>query len=175
MTSGTPGTSGTSGIEADTPPADPAAAPVLPVRWPSAWSSLWPVLTARLAFVAATAALTGLGLLVAGDPRAQWWLPALPLVLLAGPLLRPARVRRRLSRAAAAGRLAVWPGRVLTGAQVLFFPAGARTPVPLPAGRALAARHGSPALLVTAGWAAAVVLHPDTVRYLSATPRRLPR
>jgi len=57
--------------------------------------------------------LTLLGLVVAADPGTQWWALFPPLLLLAGPVTRPARIRRRAARAAATGRLAADPDGVV--------------------------------------------------------------
>jgi hypothetical protein len=162
----------------------PPGLPV-PMRWPPAWRHLWPAVARRAVFAGTTMALTAVGLLVAGDVDAQWWLPLLPAVLLAGTAGRPGRVRRTLQRAARRGRLRCLAGSVLPesrpGAGPRFVPRSGRghlDAVPLPPGRAatlLAERRGGqPALLV---WderaaAAAVVLDDLGVGYLEAAPAR---
>jgi hypothetical protein len=74
---------------------------------------LWPVVARRVAFVAAVEALTLAGLVLAADPITQWWALLPPLLLLAGPLTRPARVRRRAREAAATGRLDLRPDGIV--------------------------------------------------------------
>lgn len=61
----------------------------------------------RAVFVAATMVLVLLGLARFGDLRLGWWVALLPLVLLIGPVTRPARVRRAIRRAAQRRMLSV--------------------------------------------------------------------
>ena len=87
-------------------PADlPVDGPGMPGDWPSGWPSLWPRVAQRAAFVVAVQLLTVLGLAVAANPTSQWWATLPPLLLLVGPVTRPARVRQRVRRAAAAHSL----------------------------------------------------------------------
>jgi len=84
------------------------SSPALPDgRWPSAWPALWRPVRDRAVFVGATVLLALVGIAFLGDLRLGWWVAFLPLVLLVGPVSRPARVRRRFERAAAQGRLDV--------------------------------------------------------------------
>jgi hypothetical protein len=80
----------------------------LPQHWPSAWSAagsaLWPLVINRAVFAGATCLLTGVGLWRLGDPGAQWWVIALPLLLLIGPLLRVGRTPAVIGREVRAGR-----------------------------------------------------------------------
>ena len=85
------------------------AEPVLPARWPSAWPSLRGRFLRRLAFVVLVDVLTAAGLIVIGGFHTQWWALLPALVLLTGPALAPGRARRRVLRAADAGRLVVDP------------------------------------------------------------------
>jgi hypothetical protein len=158
----------------------------VPTRWPSAWPHLWHATRDRAAFVTAVAVLTVLGIAVAGDLRAQWWVPVVPVVLLTGPALRPGRARRALERSAARGRLSTVPGRLhaaqtagRTGGVLLVTSAGHTVAVPVArtVARVLASRHaGEAALLVwaprTVGprGAAALVLAGSRVAYLREAP-----
>lgn len=159
---------------------------VVPRRWPSAWPYLWPAVRRRAVFVLAAAVLTAAGIVVTGDPAAQWWIPLLPVVLLAGPARRPGRVRRMMERAAARGGLAVMPGRVHPGPVTsrgqtvrLVTASGAAVGVPAFPGVAetLAGQHvGESVLLV---WAprrfrrapGALVVGAALVSYLERVPR----
>ena len=137
---------------------------VLPDRWPSGWPSLWPVLASRAVFVAMVGGLTAIGLLVAGDPGGQWWLPFVPAVLLAGPVATISLVRSRWERAAARGRIGAVPGRLRpAGPRAVFEPDSGpqRDPVWLPARYA-----AGPALYVRHRRDAAVVLAGGTVQYV---------
>jgi hypothetical protein len=129
------------------------------VRWPAGWASLWPVLASRAVFVGLVAACTAAGLLIAGDPDGQWWLPFVPAVLLLGPLARLASVGRRWERAAAAGRLASSPGRLLPAGPRAVFEGDPEVWLP-------ARFAGGPALLVRHHRDLAVVLEDGTVRYV---------
>lgn len=73
----------------------------LPEAWPSAWPSLWRPVRDRAVLVGAMVVLTLVGLARFGDLGLSWWVALLPLVLLAGPVSRPARVRGAIRRAAA--------------------------------------------------------------------------
>lgn len=130
-------------------PADPV---LLPARWPSAWPTLYPVVRDRAVFVAAVALLTGVGLAFAGDPAAQWWAIALPVLLLIGPLWRMVRTPARIDRAVRIGRVRVTPGRLILGeSRSGLILSTADGPVAIPAGpvaRALSGQVGVRAVLV---------------------------
>ncbi|MBA2415111.1 MAG: hypothetical protein H0V64_04320 [Geodermatophilaceae bacterium] len=82
--------------------------PALPSgRWPSTWPALWRPVRDRAIFVGVTVVLTLAGTAQFGDLGLSWWVPLLPLVLVLGPVTRPARVRRRFERAAARNALSV--------------------------------------------------------------------
>jgi hypothetical protein len=125
---------------------------LLPDRWPSAWPTLYPVVRDRAVFVAAVALLTGVGLAFAGDPSAQWWAIALPVLLLIGPLWRVARTPARMDRAVRTGRVRVTPGRlVLGGTRSGLVLSTGDGPVAVPAGpvaRTLSVQVGVRAVLV---------------------------
>lgn len=83
------------------------ANPRLPTHWPSAWPSLWRPVRDRALFVAGTTILVLLGLARFGDLGLSWWVALLPLALMAGPVTRPARVRRAIRQAAEQRMLSV--------------------------------------------------------------------
>lgn len=145
----------------------------LPARWPSPWRHLYRPVRDRAVFVVMVMVLTTIGLFGLGDPAAQWWAIVLPLLLLIGPVSKPARVRTALHRACGSGRIHTMPGRLAVAER-------ARTvwlaELPLDAGpaeQALRGYAGSPGLLV---WTprrrrgAAVVLPDRAVVYLSRRP-----
>lgn len=166
---------------------EPEGIPV-PTHWPSAWPHLWHATRDRAVFVAAVIALTVIGIVGAGDLQAQWWVPLLPLVLLAGPATRPGRVRRALQNCTARGRLRTMPGRLQPGPVTsrgqtvrLITSSGASVTLPTcdAVARSLVERDvGQPVLLVWAPWwagvrgAAAIVLGNSRVAYLRARPSR---
>jgi hypothetical protein len=133
----------------------------IPPRWPSGWGSLWPVLASRAVFVAMVALATAIGLMVAGDPGGQWWLPFVPLVLLLGPVVRIASVRSRWERAAVTGRLRTEAGQLRPAGPHAVFEPEERDPVWLPGRYA-----GGPATLVRYHRDRAVVLDGGLVRYV---------
>jgi hypothetical protein len=160
----------------DLDPGGPAAGKVpaeLPAHWPSPWPHLYRPVRDRVVFVVMVVVLTTAGLVGLGDPAAQWWAIALPLLLLIGPVSKPARVRMALHRGGGRGALRTQPGRLAVaerGTTVWL------SDVPLdagPVGTALRGYAGSPALLV---WTprrrngAAVVLPDRAVVYLSRRP-----
>lgn len=106
---------------------------MLPDRWPSAWPSLWRPVRDRAAFAVPAALLTALGLGWLGDLSLTWWVPLLPLLLLAGPLTRPGRVRRSFDRASADGSLTVVDDR----AGVLVWGSGRTVAAEVTAGGAI--------------------------------------
>lgn len=158
----------------------------IPVRWPSAWPYLSHLVYRRARFVLAVVLLTAAGIVLTGEPGAQWWVPLLPVVLLVGPVRRPGRLRRAFERAARRGDLAAMPGRLHPGpvnsrgqTVRLVTPTGDAVAVPVRPGvaEALAVRHvGEPVLLV---WArrpprrscAALLLRGCLVAYLERVPR----
>lgn len=148
-----------------------------PSHWPAAWAQLYPPILERAVFVGATMLLTGIGLAVLGDPLAQWWAIALPLLLLIGPALRPIRARAVLQAAVVGGRAAALTGRLVPashGADGWFEPEFGDPSVPLSfaASRRTGARRvGQPALLVWHRRFAAVVFPGGRVMYLDSRPR----
>lgn len=157
----------------------------VPVRWPSAWLSLRTTVLRRAAFVLAVAVLTATGIVAVGDPSAQWWIPLLPAVLLAGPISRLGGIPRRLRRATRRGRLATMPGRVHPGPVTshgqtvrLVTDGGVAVGVPVAGdiADALATGHvGDPAVLVWVNGLrrrrpAALVLAGPSVAYLDRVP-----
>jgi hypothetical protein len=157
----------------DLDPGGPPTVAELPAHWPSPWPHLYRPVRDRVVFVVMVMVLTTVGLIALGDPAAQWWAIVLPLLLLIGPVSKPARVRMALRRASESGRIHTVPGRLAVaerGTTVWL------SDVPLDAGPAERALHGyagSPALLV---WTprrrggAAVVLPDRAVVYLSRRP-----
>jgi len=159
---------------------------VIPARWPSAWPYLSRAVYRRARFVLAVAVLTAVGIVVTGEPGVQWWIPLLPVVLLAGPVRRPGGLRRVFERAARRGGLAAMPGRLHPGpvnsrghTVRLVTPTGDAVAVPVYRGVAetLAVGHvGESALLV---WVprvlrrapAALVVRGSLVAYLERVPR----
>lgn len=103
------------------PLSPPSGHPGLPDRWPSAWPSLWPGVRDSVAVVALTMVLTLVGVFRFGDPALSWWVALLPLLLLIGPLTRPARVRRTIRRATEQRTL-----RVRQSGDTLWISAGRR-------------------------------------------------
>lgn len=145
----------------------------LPAHWPSPWPHLYRPVRDRAVFVLMVMVLTTIGLIWLGDPAAQWWAIALPLLLLIGPASKPSRVRMALHRASANGRLQTQTGRLGVAEQgtTVWL-----SDVPLDAGpaeTALRGYAGSDALLV---WTprrrggTAVVLPDRAVVYLSRRP-----
>lgn len=161
------------------PGSEPSDVTPLPAHWPSPWSHLYRPVRDRAIFVLMVMVLTAIGLVVAGDPAAQWWAIALPLLLLIGPATRPGRARMALRRAIAAGRARTLSGRLAVGERgntVWLQPATGDPSLPLAAGPAERALHhysGSQAMLI---WTrrrrgpAALVLPDRAVVYLSRTP-----
>src|SRR2546423_8592386 len=84
----------------------------LPAHWPSPWPHLYRPVRDRAVFVVLVMVLTTIGLIALGDPAAQWWAIALPLLLLTGPLSKPARVRMALHRGSGSGRIHTQLGRL---------------------------------------------------------------
>ncbi len=156
------------------PGADPGPAELLlPGRWPSAWPTLYPVVRDRAVFVAGVALLTGVGLAYAGDPVAQWWAIALPVLLLVGPVWRVARTPGRMGRAVRAGRVRRTSGRLIAGGTrsgLTFTTPHGSTAVPTgPVARTLSGQIGVRVVLVgRRGMHAggAVVDEDGTVAYL---------
>jgi len=160
-------------------PSPPAEAVPLPAHWPSPWPHLYRPVRDRAVFVLTVIVLTTVGLIVAGDPAAQWWAIALPLLLLIGPATRPGRARMALHRAIGANRAATLPGRLVVAERattVWLQPATGDPELPLhvgPAEHALRSYAGSPAVLT---WnrrrrgLAALVLPDRAVVYLSRRP-----
>jgi hypothetical protein len=165
------------------PPDPPDPAPerwtvALPADWPSAWPHLYGPVRDRALFVLTVMVLTTIGLIVAGDPGAQWWAIALPLLLLIGPASKPARARRALCRAVETGRVRTLPGQLVVAERpttVWLRPATGDPELPLHIGRVEPAMRryvDSAAVLV---WVrrrgpAAVVLPDRAVVYLVRPP-----
>ena len=161
---------------------DPAGgwnASELPAQWPTPWPHLYRPLRDRAVFVLMTMVLTTIGLFIAGDPAAQWWAIALPLLLLIGPATCPLRARAALRRAVENGRARTAAGRLIVGerGEAVWLQTSSGDPdLPLGAGPALPALHaraGSSAVVVwtrrrRAG--GAVVLPDLAVVYLSRPP-----
>lgn len=149
---------------------DPSARIGPSARWPAAWPHRYPAFLDRAGFVAAAMALTGVGLVLLGDPGASWWAIALPLLLLIGPAMRIARTPSAL--AAASRRTPVRLAEVRAGRVRLLRQGGGTLHAAAgPAGEALAEHVGEPALLVRRGRRAALVLTDGTVAYLAGRPR----
>ena len=79
----------------------------LPEHWPSAWPSLRGQVALGAVLPVLAAVLTLAGEIWLGIADIAWWLPLLPLILLIGPLTRPARIRRLVDTADRRGRLQV--------------------------------------------------------------------
>lgn len=151
--------------------------PAVPSNWPPAWPHLHGPLRDRAVFVAATMFLTGIGLAFLGDPAAQWWAIALPLLLLIPPALRPLRARSALQSAVNHRDAAALTGRLLAashGADGWLEPAAGDPTVPLSfraARRVGTSYAGAPTLLVWHRRHAALVFTDYRVLYLDSRPR----
>ncbi|HVX43933.1 MAG TPA: hypothetical protein VHC49_08595 [Mycobacteriales bacterium] len=148
-----------------------------PASWPAAWSHLYGPIRDRAIFVALTMFLTGIGLALLGDPGAQWWAIALPLVLLIPSVLRPLRARSALQTAVGHRDASALSGRLLAashGADGWLEPDSGDPTVPLSfrAARRTGARYaGEPVLLVWRHRHAALVFDGYDVLYLDHRPR----
>lgn len=148
-----------------------------PAIWPAAWPHLYGPLRDRAVFVAATMFLTGIGLALLGDPGAQWWAIALPLVLLIPPAIRPLRARSALQVAVNHRDAMALSGRLLPashGADAWLEPDSGDPTVPLSfrAVRRIGPRYaGEPALLIWRHRHAALVFSGYDVLYLDHRPR----
>lgn len=154
------------------PPADPAAV-LLPDRWPSAWPHRYPPVANRAVFVLSTMVLTWVGLIFVGEPANQWWAIVLPVVLLAGPVIRLGRTPDVLSRAVRSGRVRSLQVRVLDGRRAVARDGTAIGLCPGPATAQVAARAGEPALLLwtrSARPRAALVFADAGLAYLARPP-----
>jgi hypothetical protein len=157
----------------DPMPGGPHTVAELPAHWPSPWPHLYRPVRDRAVFVVMVMVLTTVGLVGLGDPAAQWWAIALPLLLLIGPVSKPARVRMALHRASGNGRIQTQPGRLAVAerATTVWL-----ADVPLAAGPAEPALRGYAGSGALLAWTprrragAAVVLPDRAVVYLSRRP-----
>ncbi|MGI8870442.1 MAG: hypothetical protein ACR2F6_16730 [Mycobacteriales bacterium] len=141
---------------------------VLPLRWPSAFApagrALRPLIVNRAIVAVAGCLLTLAGLIWLGDPAKQWWAIVVPLLLLIDPIVRVARVRVRVRRAAA--RTPLFPVALVPERRGLVQIIIDR-PGPDLSGRWSAPTHlAGPADLVYAGRVAAVVAPGGEVSYI---------
>ncbi|PRZ41982.1 hypothetical protein CLV47_107110 [Antricoccus suffuscus] len=72
---------------------------VLPTHWPSAWSSLRGRIAVSAVFPVVTCAVAVVIMVFTGVLVEVWWIAALPLLLLIGPLTLPARTRAAMQSA----------------------------------------------------------------------------
>ncbi len=72
---------------------------VLPTRWPSAWSSLRGRVAVSATFPIVACVVSVVIMVLTGVFVHVWWICALPLLLLIGPLTLPARTRAAVQSA----------------------------------------------------------------------------
>lgn len=72
---------------------------VLPTHWPSAWSSLRGRVAVSAIFPVVACAVAVLIMVLTGVLVHVWWIAALPLLLVIGPLTLPGRTRAAVQSA----------------------------------------------------------------------------